>query len=61
VNIQNNDGNTALTVAASNGHLSCVEYLASHGADANLQKIDDIPFLIWAAPNSHLFLAQVPC
>jgi ankyrin repeat protein len=37
VNIQNRSGCTALMLAAFNGHLSCVEYLVSHGADVNIQ------------------------
>ena len=49
VNIQTRYGNTALMLAAFNGHLSCVEYLLSRGADVKKRN---------SAGNTALMLAE---
>ena len=39
VNAYDYDGRTALAIAASEGHLDCVKYLVSHGANPSHRDI----------------------
>jgi ankyrin repeat protein len=51
VNAQDPDGNSALIMAVSNGHLDCVRLLLSRGANANAPNADNRTPLIKAISN----------
>ncbi|HJM68952.1 MAG TPA: ankyrin repeat domain-containing protein, partial [Candidatus Babeliales bacterium] len=54
LNIQDNNGNTALIKAAENGHLETVKELIAAKADLNIQDNNGNTALIKAAENGHL-------
>ena len=49
INVQDNNGNTALIWASSNGHLGVVGFLVANGADVNARNNDSNTALIFAA------------
>ena len=53
INIKNNDGKTALILAARNGHRLCLEVLIQHNADVDIQGNNGGTALLWAAYNGH--------
>ena len=50
VNLQNGDGNTALMLAAGNGHERVVDLVIRRGAEINVQNNDGGTALMFAAP-----------
>jgi ankyrin repeat protein len=53
VNLRNEDGNTALIIAAEYGRYDCVKYLIDHGANVNIRNFAGDSALIYAAKNGH--------
>ena len=53
VNIQNNEGWTALLIASQNGHTQVVEQLLKEHADVNIQTNDGLTALMIASQNGH--------
>jgi len=54
VNLQNNEGITALRWASENGHLEVVKYLVANEADINICSIDDETSLKMSSLYGHL-------
>ena len=54
VNIQSNDGRTALMCAAENGHVDCLHELVVSGAEVNIQDNEGWTALLFAAQNGHV-------
>ena len=57
VNAKDEDGRTALHLAAFNGHADIVEALLRHGADVNAKDKDGYTALHWAATLGHAEVA----
>ena len=53
INIQNNDGVTALIFASDNGHHQVVELLLSKDPDINIQNNNGVTALMFASANEH--------
>ena len=59
VNVKNNLGDTALTVAAYNGHLEVVKYLAELGVDLNTKDEYGNTALMMASYSGHKDVVEV--
>ncbi len=58
-NVKNNDGQTALMLAAYSGHIDTVKLLIRHGASINvIDKYGDSA-LSWAAGEKHMDIVQI--
>ena len=53
VNIKDDDGNTALSIAARSGHINCENILIAAGADVDIVNDDGISALIHAVGHGH--------
>ena len=53
LNLQANNGMTALAIAASAGSTNCVDTLISAGADVNLASMEGVTALVLATSNGH--------
>jgi ankyrin repeat protein len=58
VNAKDDDGRTALMLAAEKGHTEIVQLLLERGANVNT-KIDEKRILLWAAENGHTEIVQL--
>ena len=59
VNIQDEDGVTALMLASLNGHTQVVELLLKNNADVNIQKEDGVTALMLASQNGHTQIVEL--
>jgi serine/threonine-protein phosphatase 6 regulatory ankyrin repeat subunit B len=59
INVQNNDGWTALMAASANGHLEVVKCLLIKSADPNIQSNDNITALLAASAEGHYQIVEI--
>ena len=53
------DGDTALRMAAYNGHMNCVEMLLNRGIDINSKNNKGYTSLHWAAQKGHINIVEI--
>ncbi len=59
MNMQNNDGLSALMIASENGHSNVIKVLIEKGAQVNMQNNDGLSALMIASENGHSNVVKV--
>ncbi len=58
INIENDDGKTALMEASKYGHIGIVAYLTEYGADLNIKDKDHKTAIMFASMNGHFSIVK---